>query len=387
MNIVILGIADSIFTRDYCEYVLDGHSNNIVLISERGTENYAQDYERLGIKLVPWPEFFKRGFMGNIKCLKRYKQECRKLMEELDLKDGIDVIHCQYFVPLHVLYFRTLWKSAKRRIITFWGGDYADLTPAKRRILFPGYLKEADSIVFMIEEQIKAFKKEFGHKYDSKVTMIDFGNSNFESLDRVLEDSTLDECKEEFGFAPENLTIHIGYNAYEQQNHMRLLSEILKVKKELRKNITVVFPMNYCRSESYGELKENLTDACEKAGLRYAFSENYLKQKELSAFRRSCDIFLYGQDNDARSFSPIEYVYSGSNFICPGYLYENYKPLFEKAGFKAFVYKDFNEIAPILEEILRNGKADGISVEGRRVFRDELSWESLAKKWRLLYER
>ena len=114
--------------------------------------------------------------------------------------------------------------------------------------------------------------------------------------------------------------------------------------------------------------------------------EEYLQDDDLAMFRSTCDIFLYGQKTDARSASPLEYIYAGARFICPVWLKENYEELKLEENV-LFEYTDFDDLPETFGRCLtRCFETDTISAESKKAIRDAISWESLAPKWRSLYE-
>ena len=121
--------------------------------------------------------------------------------------------------------------------------------------------------------------------------------------------------------------------------------------------------------------------------MNYIFIDKYLQGEELAMFRRTCDIFLYGQKTDARSASPLEYIYAGAKFICPKWLADNYK-LLDEAGIRYYIYDDFEHLPNAVETCVKemNMSTERISAKSKKRIHDEISWDSLAEKWRRLYE-
>ena len=70
--------------------------------------------------------------------------------------------------------------------------------------------------------------------------------------------------------------------------------------------------MSYKHDSDFEQYKQQLSDQMKAAKVDYCFVEKYMQGEELAMFRRTCDLFLYGQKTDARSESPLEYVYGGA---------------------------------------------------------------------------
>lgn len=111
-----------------------------------------------------------------------------------------------------------------------------------------------------------------------------------------------------------------------------------------------------------------------------------MQGEELAMFRRTCDLFLYGQKTDARSESPLEYVYGGAEFICPEWLAGHYGIL-DQAKARYYVYEDFDNLSDSIRRCFENVDVYGESISewGRQIIRSEISWDSVRGEWRSLY--
>ncbi len=386
MNLLLIGSADSIFIRDYCKNILDNSTIKATVLSQKKAEKYYFDYKERGIKVIEWPRFFQKGLAKQLLHLGQLKKEWNALAYEIAGHDEIDILHMHFVEPLHLIYFWGLWQKAQKKILTFWGSDIFDAS-RRKLILLSFFLKQTDKIIFMVPKQRDFFCKLYGHKYDSKIRIIDFGNSQIDVIDKVSEGYTVDECKKHFGLPLDKYIVHIGYNACKEQQHVDIIRNIANLPHEQLDKMKFVFHMSYGYSSDYNVYKQHLKDIMDAYNMDYSIIEDYLQGEELAMFRRTCDIFLYGQKTDARSASPLEYVYAGAIFICPIWLAENYK-LFDKGNIKYYVYSQFEDLDKIMQQSLKELEKPGeiISVFGREAIRKEKSWNSLSKEWRSLYE-
>ncbi len=386
MNILLLGKTDSIFTRDFCKNILNSEEINAVILTQMLSKEYRGDYEAANVKQVRWPDCFLKGIRKQLRALLYLFKTWRNLREEIGFEDKIDVIHIHYVEPLHLIYFFPFWNGAKERILTFWGSDIYTITKAKK-VLLRYFLKHASSIIFMISNQYEFFQSIYGHKYDKKVKIIDFGNGLIDDLDEVMSNYTKDDCKIHFQMPLDKLSVHIGYNASKAQQHLKIVESMQFLPKDILSQMEFVFSVSYKRDNDFEQYKQKLIDTMNKTKMNYRFLDEYLQGEELAMFRRTCDLFVYGQETDARSESPLEYVYAGAEFICPEWLADNYE-LLNRAHTRYYIYGDFNNLCDSVQLCLENIdlQDEKISEWGRKKIRDEISWDAVGEKWRELYE-
>lgn len=387
MNVLLLGKTDSIFTRDFCKNILNSDEVSTVILTQTLSKEYCRDYEEANVKQVRWPECFLKGIRKQLSALLYLPRTWRKLREEIGFENKIDVIHVHYVEPLHLIYFFPFWNEAKKRILTFWGSDIYTITRTKK-VLLRYFLKHASSIIFMISNQHEFFQSKYGHKYDDKVKIIDFGNGLIDELDAVMSNYTKKDCKDHFKMPLDKLSVHIGYNASRAQQHLEIVENMLLLPKDILSRMELVFSVSYKCGSDFEQYKHQLTDVMNKAELSYRFFDEYLQGEELAMFRRTCDLFVYGQETDARSESPLEYVYAGAEFICPAWLADNYE-LLDRSNTRYYVYDAFDNLCDSVRSCLENiNVPDGkISEWGRQKIRDEISWDAVGEEWRKLYER
>lgn len=387
MNVLLIGTSDSIFIRDYCLCVLDKQDINAVVLTPSLTKRYGQDYKNNNIKEIKWSDFFLKGIRKQLSTIWLIAKEWHELEEQIGFENKVDVLHVHYVEPLQLIYFFPLWKKAKKRVLTFWGSDLFSASK-KKLLLFPFFLKHSTSVVFMIQNQCEYFQTLFGHKYDKKIHIIDFGNSMLNMIDQVQQKYSREECKQHFNLPSDRLIVHIGYNASRAQQHIEILKGIIQLPCDVRERIKLVFHISYGHGSDFEDYQRQMIAIIEDARLDCVFIDSYLQGKELAMFRNACDVFVYGQKTDARSASPLEYIYAGAKFVCPEWLADNYK-LLDKAGIKYYVYENFDELPEIIIQLCKeaaDSSCGQIGSKGRERIRDEISWDSLAPKWRNLYE-
>lgn len=386
MNVLLTGTSDSIFIRDYCLYVLDKQDINTVVLTPSLTKRYGQDYEKNSIKEIKWPDFFLKGIRKQLSTIWMTVKEWHELEKKIGFENNLDVLHIHYVEPLQLIYLFPIWKKARKRVLTFWGSDLFSASKTKL-LLLPYFLKDSTAIVFMIKGQCEYFQTVYGHKYDSHIHIIDFGNSILNRIDQVQKSYSREECKQHFNLPIEKFIVHIGYNAARAQQHMEMLEGIVRLPGNVREKMKLVFHISYGLGSDFEDYQKELVAILQDAGLDYAFFDTYLQGEELAMFRNTCDIFVYGQKTDARSASPLEYIYAGARFVCPRWLANHYE-LLDEAEIKYYVYDNFDELPEIIQICMEmtDSPCGLIGDKGRNRIRDEISWDSLAPQWRNLYE-
>lgn len=386
MNLLLLSYSDSVFIRDFCSYVLDKDNTNAVILTPTLSKQYSRDYKVKHITEIEWPDFFKKGIRKQFAVLPMIFKEWNKLKEKIGFGNQLDALHVHYVEPLHLIYFFPFWMKARKRVLTFWGSDLLR-TSKKKLLLFPYFLKHATSIVLMIQSQCDYFHEVFGNKYDDKIQIIDFGNSLLDIVDDIRQKYTVEECKQQFDLPLDKVIVHVGYNASRGQQHKEMLEQLVLLPQAVLRRLMLVFHVSYGCGIDFVDYKKQLVELIDSVGLEYTFIDVYLQGEELAKFRMTCDVFLYGQKTDARSASPLEYLYAGAEFICPKWLSENYE-LLNQAGINHYIYDEFSALQDVIKQCFEEVKPSERKIfqEGKTVIREEVSWDVLAEKWRNLYE-
>lgn len=397
-NILVLGLSDSLFTRDFCTEVLNEKEMKVSILSPYYSKQYGDDYRQNNINEVKWPDFWAQGirrYIG-IRFVDKYISAMSKLKKEIGFGKQIDAIFVHYVEPVHILYFIYFWFKAKKRILVFWGDDILRVSDKKLKSL-PIFLRQSTAIVFTTPNPCKYFQNKFGHKYDGKIHIVDFGNSILDKIDQVGSKYTAKQCKEKFGLPTDKVIVHVGYNAFRGQQHYDMMRNVvtwaqMPTSKEWVEKIKFVFHVSYGQGEDFDDYCNSLKLLMDQAALDYVFVEEYLQDERLAMFRKTCDIFLYGQITDTRSASPLEYAYAGAYFICPAWLKDNYE-LLDEGNVPYYVYDDFADLPNIFSKCLleymskntSNSTEENISLQGKKIIRDTTSWESVAPEWKSLY--
>lgn len=386
MNILILGDADSTFLRDYCKNTLTTTAGDcILLLSYTKGEKYKELYRELGIKIVYLNLLLENCVLNKsnaVPMLYKKRKEINNFFKHTNKR--IDVIHMHYVEPSVLVYISFLWFTARKKILTFWGSDILRITEENTKLLYP-FIYTATDITFMISEQYKCFNEIFGKKLRKKTKIIDMGNSTIDFIDELRHKIKKEELRKEFNLSEDKVVIHIGYNGAKEQQHLKIIRGISHLSDEIKKKCIFIFPWSY-GSPLDGDYVREVKNAVNN-DIDILFDSQFYEEEKLAKFRMVCDIFIYGQTTDAMSDSCVEYVYSGSYFLCPRWIWKNYS-LFNNLSDRIIEYKSFDDLSLILIKILQNNHmeySNGISDSIRNKIYENKAWKYQSLKWRSLF--
>ena len=379
MKILFITETDSIWVVEYLKNVFDlnDKSNQISILSLKNTE-FVDFYSNNNIKVYT---YYSEKKLFVQRWLFRYKQ-VQRIKKELG---DCDVIQVNLVTLPALTMLKKLWSLSPKHILTFWGSDILRVSD-KTFGIYKKYFDKVDSINLLTDNMYQRLIEKFGHQYDDKTTVFDFGCPMYGSIDEVRRTITKAECKEYWGISPDDYVVPIGYNSIPEQQHIKVIEAIKDIDSKLKDKITFILHFAYGIGDSTKYLDEvkNILDA---NGLKYIVIDRYLDKKETSILRLSTDIFLYAQTTDALSASVIEYLYSGCILVKPDWL--NY-PELDSRGVKYISYSGFDTLHRAFEEAIGELKAseqtDNKYSNNRDILWNMNSWEVVVPKWRALYE-
>ncbi len=378
MNILIIGLADSIWLKEYIAHVLLDEDVSISVISCRN-EKYKDFYAENGIEVIQYPSRESKKISSILKSLKKSRRIAGRQKQ-------IDVIHVHFAdVSLMLLCYK-LFMIADKTIITFWGSDLLRAFNWKLKIL-KHFLDKADIIQLVSENMLEKFHKSYGIKFDGKLNILDFGNPMYGVIDSVSRKMVREDCKKYWEMPGNMLSVHIGYNSIREQNHIAIVKSLGRLPDKIKDNLFLVFHFGYGAEDSIyvnhikSELKENK--------FRYKFINKYMDKEDVAKFRLSADIFVYGQTTDAVAGSVLEYLYAGVKLIYPKWL--DYSVLLN-IGIQMYGYEDFTGLTDIFQEVYKecqNNSDDNdrdALTDNRMRLKNFNSWEKVLPEWKAMYD-
>lgn len=292
----------------------------------------------------------------------------------------VDYLHFQGADYLLMNIMKPFFKRSERVIVSFWGSDLYRVSK-RRRQSYRSILKRAQIISLITEEMKQYFLQCYNGEFKEKVYLADFGIKLFDYFDNdySYEAKTLE--KKKWGIDEDDIAIHIGYNGSEAQQHIRIVESLNALDEEKKDRVVVV--IHFWDGHRKDEYEGAIRDTLEKKGIRYLFVTDYLDPPQMVAYRRSADIFIYGQTTDALASSLLEYIYAGSVIVKGEWL--KYSQL-EGNGLIDYSFDDFSRISPIVEQIIDLQMMRAIDIQNRRKALNKLySWDAKIVEWTSLY--
>ena len=376
-NIIIVCDSEAIAIRDYVEYIKNHLDCKISLFSWNVTNGkYDSEYSQMNVEVVNiYNRKIKSGLvrrLNRILILKKFSRNNK----------NIDIIHYQCLQSVQLKTLKHINKLAKSVILTYWGSDLFR-SDAKEYRLLAKYFKAVNRITFMTDEMENKFHEIYGNDYDDKfVKHIDYGEGVYSYINGIKSGMTKAQCKAYWKIPMDKFVIHIGYNGDEEQQHDKIIEQLVKISQDYLENIYVVMHFGYGNhSDSY---EGKVCDVLREHHISYKIIKDYLSKKEMAIFRCSADLFLYGQLTDAFSFSMSEYLYAGILMLKGSWL--KYSVLDDMKIFYC-EYDSFSDIPKVLVEIISNNVSRSESLEANvgKMYNYN-SWEAMGTKWINLYE-
>ncbi len=269
----------------------------------------------------------------------RYRQ--KKFFSHFSKGKKYDIVNIQ-FPKRYLSFVRKYLRSMSNNIvITPWGSDVLRQNRESLNQL-KGLYKEADYIATSPNTPLgRKIIEEF--KVDSKIMVGNFFGSDV--VDFAIEKGTSitqKEAKERFGLAG-RYVITCGYNRKVPQRHKAIIAAIDKVKDQLPKNLTLLFPMTYANPRTENDYVAECKEDCKDRGLSALFITDFLTVEDIYKLRKATDMFIHVQTTDASSASVQEYILCDKKIVHGSWIkyeeLENYKPLFY------FPVDDMNNLA------------------------------------------
>jgi len=370
-RILIIGDADSVWIKRYIEHILLGEDYEVYLTNLIDKTKFSKFYSQNHIHLINTKSIPILRNIPKIRALIRLFSAFRE-------RRHYDIIHVHYMSPIHIAALRILASHRKTSHIigTFWGSD---LFRASARILkvFRRNFRHFRYLGVSTDEMQRKFTDIFGDSYNQKLRRVLFGISGFNDISTILKVQNKENCKAHFNICSKKTVVCVGYNAYEGQQHLKVISQIAKIREETLKKIIWIFPMTYGKMKNLKEVQDTLS----LMDVNYIILTNFMEDEEIAKLRIATDILIHAQITDAFSASLQEHLYAGSVVINPTWI--QYSQI-SKLQIDIVEYSEFDELPEIIEKLLQNGVQ--CLGENQEKLENLSSWRSVKDSWRRLYE-
>jgi len=378
LKVLIIGNGDSIWIKNYINYVLI--SNNAVVYLYGGkikNEHFIDFYQSNNVILY--------GPINN-----SFIQKIPKIRALLNILYGLyqiyknrpyDAIHV-HFADRQSCRIAYLCRSlTKKEICSFWGSDLfrsSDRQLKKLRV----YLDKCCTITIATEKMYSRIIAAFNHVYDNKIKVIRFGIESFDMIDNIksIEDKKISRAK--LGMPAEKVIIAIGYNASPYQQHLLMIKQLARIDLEILDRVFIVIQMTYGNSNVH--YYEEVRNKIKAITNNFIIFDKFMQEEDIARLRVCTDIFIHGQTTDTLSASFQEYIYAGAIILNGKWL--KYKEL-EERGIKYIEYESFDEIPILMTNIISNLQNYKLSFFNNiDILRKFSSVQAVSQEWYNLYQ-
>lgn len=379
MKILILGSADSIWVKEYIEFVLlkEFKKNAQIYVTGKCTENEFLDfYKRNEISVIELDRHVPMCKNGKIRTVYNLYTQVRSIAQN----GKFDVIHIHY-IPANIMSFvyrYGIFKYGKKIITSFWGSDLlaASNTAGKIQQLC---LNKSEAITVSGMILKRAIEKRYGLQYDHKVHTVRFGITALSYIDEIQKNYSHENIKKMLGVSEDKILIAIGYNARASQHHLEVLKQFNDLDKDIKNRYA--FVLQFGTGDASEEYKEQVHNCIDQIGIEYLITTGFLDKAKTAVLRSAVDIFIHAQDTDALSASVQEYLYAGAYVMNPKWIqYEELK----RAGAQYFEYDQFEEIIPAVMNAGDFHQSE-YKTKNKLAVKTVSSWDMQRPKWIELY--
>lgn len=374
MRIFIIGSAETIWMKEYIKNIhLEKNREVFLTAYEPLSKDYEDEYAKLGVSILQLGKSNTRG-AKIIKLIKLIAFAMKhKFYKKFDVLDIQGPPHSsQAFVLACIARFLNV-----KTVTSFWGSDILCLD-ANDAWKLKRIIDISDVINISTPEMLKKFSQHFEGKYRGKILGAKFGSLAFSSIDSIKAIYNKDQCKEFFDIDNQKITIAVGYNGRREQQHIPALMSLKKICNEIKKDLFLIIHMGYNLEDDYYADVKKEADAC---GIDYKIITTSFDLDNVALLRMATDIFLHAQTSDALSGSIRECIYAEAILLNPCWIqYSEY----DNKGVEYITYSSFEEIASIIENIVKND----IRIDTKRnaeIVGNSFSWNAVRKDWELIF--
>lgn len=370
MKILIIANSNNFWVHAFLMNVINLDDEIYLLNSDVLKDEYKKDYQERKVILI-----------GTNKQVYKIPKIGTALKKNDICKEICKVKHFERCIILNTTDYRlSIWNSVKhiidRTAVLYWGSDIHRV-PQNKLQSQKKYLDYIDDIVFTAKNLKIAFEKVFSEKYSSKSHIIQFGLDSLNFIDDICKKYSREQVKEELGLPPNKVTISIGYCGIPEQQHEKIINEILKLDNEQKAKFCIMLQFMYNTDSLY---RKHIIGILKKADIDYKVFDKFLLPPELAKLRYSTDIFINAQTTDALSGSVLESLYAGAKLISAEWLVY---PEFEDLGIEYCIFAKFDEIGENLTDVISSQRYS--SNLGNQKLKSLVSWTTCRNKWQFFF--
>lgn len=287
------------------------------------------------------------------------------------------IVDIHFFGPIYFKIIDVLLQLNKKVKITIWGSDFYR-SPIERKEKQREYYKKVDAIHICTVEMKNDFV-DYYKDFQDKIKIAHFGIFQFEVIEKLLKENTVNKIKQQFNLPADKLVITCGSNGIKEQQHMLIIDAIDKLSTAIKESLFLLFPMTNGFDEAY---KTSLETKLKRIGCNYKFLTTKLSVEDVCRLRIGTDIAINIQTTDAFSATIQEHVYAKNILIVGDWL-----PYDKLQEFDVFYKKTSKEnLKTTLEEAIKNySKFKEICKDNTKKISKMSSWNYVVKNWKTIY--
>ena len=167
-----------------------------------------------------------------------------------------------------------------------------------------------------------------------------------------------------------------------QQQHLKVLQEILKLPIEIRNKIHLVLRLTYGNGDD--DYVSSIKQYVKNTECSSTILESFMTDKEVAEITAITDIFIHAQTTDARSASMCEHLYAKCLVVNPSWI--KYSDLEDSVFYLKF--NSFDELPKIISNNLVNKNNSPYKMKlyaNTDAIYNLCSWDRFIPEWRKIY--
>lgn len=361
MKILVLGNADSRWTKEFIQYILLSQKIDVTVVLPKSQSKYLMFYLEHSVKVKT--EYGPSALTKRLPFIRVFSA-ANQIFRNNEWEDYDYIINM--FVNHRDLYLSRKIATKRTRIILYYcGSDVFRKTNFDLKV--NSFLVRTPYCTCVGSQALyNALTQRTPGKASPQI--VRFGISVFDEIlksDSFGKEPT-DERKNVFC---------IGYNGGKEQQHLEVIKVFENLSEDKKKKLTLILPMTYRKNNIYIEEVKNLLDA---TGIKYELLTEFMNNYEMAAMWSKIGYFINAQTTDSLSASVLESVYAGCTLINGSWLHY---PEYEEFNLEHYEFATFKDLSNILNSILED-TLDVVKQKDLSVIYDGMSWKRAETQWK-----
>lgn len=363
MRVLIIGSADTIWVKTMIKKTHLSFGDDISILSSTNSV-FTDYYQENNVKVFPLKAIENDGISGMINNLKV-------------LFKGYDLLIVHYVGENFARWGYIGSIFTKKLLLSFWGSDILREERANKAV--KKAIKASYAMVITTDDMIEKFHVLYGNSFDSKIRRAYYGSNGIELISGIAD---IDDIKQYYGIDKNKIVVSIGHNKMVQQQHLKVLQEILKLPIEIRNKIHLVLRLTYGNGDD--DYVSSIKQYVKNTECSSTILESFMTDKEVAEITAITDIFIHAQTTDARSASMCEHLYAKCLVVNPSWI--KYSDLEDSVFYLKF--NSFDELPKIISNNLVNKNNSPYKMKlyaNTDAIYNLCSWDRFIPEWRKIY--